>query len=120
MNDGLTAFAAARTMRAASAPEALLGPAAGTADAAVAAREFAGLFYSMMLSAMGETVGENPYFGGHGEEMFMGMWLKELGRHMAWRTDDPLAGMILKGIARDARPGGPAPVAGTSTAGEQG
>jgi len=118
MNGLLTALSAARTAPAAPAPEALLGPAAGSADPAVAAREFAGLFYSMLVSAMGETVGENPYFGGHAEEMFRGMWLKELGRQMAWRADDPLAAMILEGISGHARRGGRP--GGTSTAGEQG
>lgn len=83
-----------------AAPSALLGPAAGTKDAGEAAREFAGLFYSMMLSEMQKTIPQNDYFSSRGEEVFRSVWINETGRTMATRMNDPLAKAILKSVQR--------------------
>lgn len=73
----------------------LMGPAAGTRDMAVAAREFAGIFYSMMMSEMQKTVPDSPYSGGRGEEVFRSLWVNEIGGRMAARKDDPLVTAIV-------------------------
>jgi len=81
---------------------AFLGPAPGTRDIAKVAREFAGLFYSMMVSEMQKTVPQNGYFGGRGEEVFRALWVNELGRRMAERPGDPLASKIIEdGLHRE-------------------
>ena len=81
---------------------ALVGPARGTRDALTTAREFAGLFYSMMLSEMQKSVPENPYSGGPGEETFRSMWTSEMGRNLAYCKGDALVRTILAGMRKAA------------------
>lgn len=79
---------------------ALVGPARGTKDALTAAREFAGLFYSMVLSEMQKSVPENPYSSGPGESMFRSMWINEMGRNLAYCKGDALVSTILAGMKK--------------------
>ncbi|MHC4712568.1 MAG: hypothetical protein ACYTAN_04760 [Planctomycetota bacterium] len=76
----------------------VLGPCAGTRDPGTAAAEFAGLFYSMMLSEMQKSVPQNPYFGTRGEETFRSLWINEMGRALAYRPDDVLSATIRAAI----------------------
>lgn len=106
MNPIQTTPGTARVMpRAAPSAPSMLGPARGTRDAAVVAGELAGLFYSMMISAMQKAVPENPYFTGRGEGTFRKMWINETGRQLACRRGDPLAGAILEEVRTGARGG---------------
>ncbi len=73
----------------------IAGPAASTRDTKAAAREFAGLFYSMVFKQMQKTVPEGRFSGGRGEDMFRGMWVNEMGRSLAWRRDDALVKSIM-------------------------
>jgi len=77
---------------------AFLGVGASAKDPQVAAREFAGLFYTMMLSEMQKTVPENPYLSSRGEEVFRSMWTNELARSFAARPNDPLTSAVLDEI----------------------
>ncbi len=92
VQDAFVANAAARNAGA------LLGPAGGTRDPGTVAAEFAGLFYSMMLSEMHKSVPPNPYFGTRGEETFRSLWINEMGRALAYRPDDVLSATILAAI----------------------
>jgi Rod binding domain-containing protein len=85
---------------AAARAERLLGPAVGTRDAGKVAREFAGVFYSMMAGEMQKTVPSNEYFGSSGEEVFRSLWVDELGRLMAERRGDPLAESVRRQIEK--------------------
>jgi Rod binding domain-containing protein len=85
---------------AAGAHAAFMGPSSGTKDAGEAAREFAGLFYSMMISEMQKTIPQNGYFASRGEEVFRSVWINETGREMASRRSDALAAAILKSVKR--------------------
>ena len=106
MNPVRTTPPAVRAMLNAPPPApSMLGPERGTRDAGVAARELAGLFYSMMISAMQKAVPENPYFTGRGEETFRKMWINETGRQLACRRGDALVGAILEEIRTGARGG---------------
>jgi Rod binding domain-containing protein len=51
---------------------------------------------------MEKSVPKNPYFGGKGEETFRSLWVDEMSRGMAARKGDPLSGMILKAIEKQA------------------
>ena len=64
-------------------------------DELKAAREFAGLFYTMMLDEMQKTVPESPYQAGRGEEVFRSLWTSEVGRRMGARQGDALAEAVL-------------------------
>lgn len=74
------------------------GPAVGERDPETVAREFAGVFYSMMVQEMQKTVPANSYFGGQGEEVFRSLWMNETGRRMAMRRGDELTEAILKSM----------------------
>lgn len=82
------------------AADAFMGVGRGTKDAGTVAREFAGLFYGMVLGEMAKTVPENSFFSGPGEGMFRSMWVKELGRALAYQKGDALSGAIVKDLAR--------------------
>lgn len=73
----------------------ILGPAQNTRDPQVAAREFAGLFYSMVLKEMQKTVPENPFTGGSCQEAFRAMWANEMGLKLAGRRDDALVKALM-------------------------
>jgi len=79
------------------------GPSANVRDAETAARELAGVFYSMMLKEMQKTVPENPFTGGRGEEVFRSMWINEMGRALAWRRGDALSEAIVDDISGESR-----------------
>jgi len=74
----------------------LLGPESAEKDPEAAARGFAGLFYSMMISEMRETVPENPYFSNRGQEVFRSLWTSRMGEQLAARPDDALSASILE------------------------
>jgi hypothetical protein len=92
VQDAFMANAAARTAGA------VMGPSAETRDPRTVAAEFAGLFYSMMLSEMQKSVPQNPYFGTRGEETFRSLWINEMGRALAYRPDDVLSTTIRTAI----------------------
>lgn len=83
-----------------SRAEAVMEIKAASGDEIKAAREFAGLFYTMMLNEMQKTVPENPYHAGRGEEIFRSFWTSEMGRRMGSRPGDPLAEAVLASINR--------------------
>ena len=84
-----------------SSGDPLTGPAVGTRDPQTAAREFAGLFYSMMLKEMHKSLPENPYFGTRAEGTFRSLWINEMGKALAAREGDALSAMILAVAARN-------------------
>ena len=81
----------------------ITGPAQNTRDPQAAVREFAGLFYSMILKEMQKTVPENPFTGGSGQEVFRTMWINEMGRKLAQRRDDALVEALMENFEK---PGG--------------
>jgi Rod binding domain-containing protein len=81
--------------------DAMLGPAVAEKRPEVAAREFAALFYTMMVSEMKKTVPDNPFTDGAGQETFESMWNTEMGRLMASRRDDALTAGILAGFDKE-------------------
>jgi Rod binding domain-containing protein len=105
-------FTAAMVGAPASRVDALAGPARGEKDPRVAAREFAGLFYSMMVAEMRKTVPEDPFMGGAGQETFQTMWTSEIGRLMAARPGDALTAGILAGIENSSGTAGTAALEG--------
>lgn len=78
----------------------ILGPAKNTRDARTAAREFAGLFYSMVMKEMQKTVPENSFTGGRGQGMFQAMWANEMGLKLAGRRNDALVEALMKNFEK--------------------
>ena len=92
------AYTAALLSAPAARTDALLGPARGEKDPRAAAREFAALFYSMMVAEMRKTVPDDPFMDGGGQETFRAMWTSEMGRLLASRRDDALTAEILAAL----------------------